>query len=352
MKLEEALAGITGLHQEAMEQAEQRWSSIAKPLHSLGLWEPMIVRWAGITGTVELKLEKSCVVVMCADNGVVAEGVTQTDSKITAVVAANMARNMASINHFARIAGADVLPVDMGMVEPVTVPGIYAARIASGTANMAKKPAMSREQAIAAVETGIAVVGQLKEQGYDIIATGEMGIGNTTTSSAVAAVLLGKAVSQVTGRGAGLSSVGLQRKIEVIEQAIALHQPDASDGLDVLHKVGGLDIAGLVGLFIGGAVYRLPVIVDGVISAAAALTAVRICPLVQQYLLASHLSGEPAGQLLLEALELQPIIHGQMGLGEGTGAVMLLPMLQMALEVFGQMVTFSETAIDPYQPQT
>ena len=208
---------------------------------------------------------------------------------------------------------------------------------------------MTEAEARAAIQVGIDQVRQLKEQDCRIIATGEMGIGNTTTSSAVAAVLLGKRAEEVTGRGAGLSDEALERKIQVIEKAISLHRPDWKDPVDVLKKVGGLDIAGLTGVFLGGAQYGIPVVVDGFISGVAALTAERLCPGCADFMLASHVSAEPAGEMVLNALGLTPVIRADMCLGEGTGAVAALPLFQMAADVYSRMSTFQENSLEEYQ---
>lgn len=211
---------------------------------------------------------------------------------------------------------------------------------------------MTREEAVAAIEVGIQYVSELKEKGYGIFATGEMGIGNTTTSSAIASVLLDVEPEIVTGRGAGLSTEGLNRKVEVIRQAISLHKPQKDDAIDVLAKVGGFDIAGLVGVFLGGAANRVPVVVDGFISAVAALVAVRICPAVSDYILASHVSKEPAGMMLLDALGKKPALTCDMCLGEGTGAVALFPLLEMGLHIYQRMSTFEEIDLENYVPLT
>ena len=208
---------------------------------------------------------------------------------------------------------------------------------------------MTRTEAVRAVETGIRIAAELAEQGYEILATGEMGIGNTTTSSAVASVLLDVPAETMTGRGAGLTSEGLKRKQEVIRQAVQLHQPDRTDGVDVLAKVGGFDLGGMAGVFLGGAAKKIPVVIDGFISAAAALLAVTICPEAGVYMIASHLSKEPAMQRILEALGKKPLLTCEMCLGEGTGAVALFPLLQMAEAVYSQMSTFGEISIESYK---
>ena len=272
-ELTRALAGIAPLDGRAMGEAKRRWDSIAHPLGSLGLLETDIIRIAGITGSADVDLGKKAVIAMCADNGVVAEGVTQTGQEVTAIVTENMSRGDTSVCRMAKVAGAQVIPVDIGVARPVVGEKIRQCCVRRGTANMTKGPAMAREEAAQAVLTGVELVGQLKGQGVGLLATGEMGIGNTTTSSAIVSVLLGRSPAQVTGRGAGLSSEGLARKIKAIETAIAVNQPDPADGLDVLSKVGGLDIAGLAGVFLGGAVHRVPVLVDGFISSAASVSA-------------------------------------------------------------------------------
>lgn len=215
---------------------------------------------------------------MCADNGVVAERVTQCGSEVTALVAENIARGHSSICRMASVARAEVIPVDIGMVTPVQVPGLLDRRIAAGTGNIAVGPAMSRRQAVDAIGVGMDMVRILKEQGCSMLAAGENGIGNTTTSRALSPVLLRRPAAEVTGRGAGLSDDGLARKIAAIEKAVSRNRPDPDDALDVLQKLGGFDIAGMAGVFLGGAVYRVPVLIDGFISAISALTAVRLCP--------------------------------------------------------------------------
>ena len=334
----------------AMAGAKDRWDSIAKPLHGLGRLEDMIVRIAGIMGTMDVDLSRKGVLVFCADNGVVAEGVSQTDSGVTAAVAENIARGRGNINAMANAAGAEVFAIDIGIEKKLSVKNLREEKIAPGTKNFTREPAMTRDEAERAIETGIRLVKEKKEEGFQILATGEMGIGNTTTSSAVLSVLLDLPVSQVTGRGAGLSDSGLRQKREVIERAIALHHPDKSDPVDVLSKVGGLDIAGMTGVFLGGALYRVPIVIDGLISAAAALLAKQLCPAAVDFMLASHLSREIAAKPLFDRLGLLPVLHGDFALGEGTGAVMLFPLLDMTLAVYRQNTTFAAMQIPSYTP--
>ena len=349
MTLERLRVQIEPADEASAEAARRRWMSVAKPLFSLGKLEEAVIRIAGMKRSAQYELKKRGLVIMCADNGVVAEGVTQTGQEVTAIVADNFTKKAASVAIMSEVAGADLFPVDIGMV--TDVPSVTRAdrKVACGTKNLAKEPAMSREEAWQAVVTGIRIAGELKEQGYDILATGEMGIGNTTTSSAVAAVLLDKPVEEVTGKGAGLTSEGLERKISVIKEAICRHRPDRDDAMDVMAKVGGLDIAGLAGVYLGGALYHIPVVVDGFISAVAALCAARLVPASLDYMMPSHVSKEPAGQMLLDALGLAPFLTCDMCLGEGSGAVAVFPLLEMGLHVYLQMSTFEETNIEKYE---
>ncbi len=333
----------------AREQAQWKWDHIAKPLHSLGELEALIVKIAGIYETTDVRIDKRCALVFCADHGVVAEGVSQSGSEVTALVARSIAEKTANINLMASAANADVFAVDMGMLK--SVDGVISRRIAAGTKNMAVQPAMSRQQALQALQAGSDLVGEMKEKGYRIILTGEMGIGNTTASTAMSCALLGMSPETLTGRGAGLSDAGLIRKKRAIERALSVNQPDPHDPVDVLAKVGGLEIAGMAGAFLGGARYRVPIVIDGVISAVAALTAARICPEVKDFMLPSHMSREFAATRIMDELGLKPIIHADMALGEGTGAAALLPLLDMALRVYHGPHTFDDLGMDAYTPQ-
>ena len=250
--LDAALASIAPSDAAAKAEAKRRWDSIAKPLNGMGMLEEYIIKVAGIAGDAgKTDISKKCVAVMCADNGVVEEGVTQTGSEVTAIVAKNIANGHASVANMARLAKADVFAYDVGILTDVE--GIRRRKVANGTENFAKTYAMRREQAVAAIENGIDIVRELKADGYNLIASGEMGIGNTTTSSAITAALFGVPATEVTGKGAGLSPEGVRHKAEVIRRAIELHKPDRSDPVDVLSKVGGYDIAAMCGLFLGGA---------------------------------------------------------------------------------------------------
>lgn len=337
---------------EAMRRARARWNGIAKPLHSLGLLEDAVVKIAGITGSEDIRLDRRCVVDMCADNGVVREGVSQTDSSVTAVVAGTMAEGTSNINMLADCYHADVLPVDIGMACDVESPGMLNRKVAYGTENIAVGAAMTVEQAKKAISVGIDVVRDCKEKGYQILVTGEMGIGNTTTASAIAAVRLGLPVEEVTGRGAGLDRAGLERKIAVIRRAIDVNCPSREKPLELLAGLGGYDIAGMTGLFLGGGIYHMPVVIDGFISATAAALACALNPLAREYMLCSHVSGEPAGMKMLEAIDLKPLITAGMCLGEGSGGIMLLPLLDGALAVYGSVHRFAALPIKAYEELT
>lgn len=348
MTLEETMQKIRPVDVAAMAAAKQHWDGLGKPLGSLGRLEKALIQIAGIQRTGDVHIDRKALVIMCADNGVVEEGVTQCGQEVTATVAENFLDEKSCVAIMCRRAGTKICPVDIGMA--VDTPRVEKRKIAYGTKNMAKEPAMTREQVVQALEVGIHMVEELKEKGYGIIATGEMGIGNTTTSSAVTAVLLEQDPAEVTGRGAGLSGTGLKKKISVIRDAIALHKPKKEDPIDVLAKVGGLDIAGMAGVFLGGAACRIPVVADGFISCVAALCAIRICPAVKDYVITSHKSKEPATMMILEALDIPVFLDCDMCLGEGTGAVTIYPILDMALAVYGGMCTFSDNQMENYVP--
>jgi len=326
----------------AMEKAQARLDDIAKPVGSLGLLERVIVKTAGLTGDAGVRLDKRAIIVMCADNGVVEEGVASTPPQITRVMAENIALGRTCVCVMARQAGARVIPVDVGMLEPARVPGVLDRRVAKGTQNMAQGPAMSQEQAMRAIETGMTLAAELKQQGYQLLAAGEMGIGNTTTASAVASVLLNKPAEAVTGPGAGLSDEALQNKIKVIQRATERNRPDPDDALDVLGKLGGFDMAAMCGLYLGGALHRTPVLVDGFISAVSALIAKRLCPASLDAMISSHVSAEPAGPMVLDALGLAPLITAGMRLGEGTGAAAAMALIDMMQHVYHEMITFAD----------
>lgn len=345
--LQDMLRSIHPSDKSAYAACTRRFDSIAKPVGSLGKLEQLISSIGAITGTTDICIRKKCVLVFCADNGVTAQGVTQCDTSVTTAIAGMMANKTSSVCTMAAAAGADVIPIDIGMRD--TVEGLIGHKLMAGTDDISQGPAMTRECAEKAILTGITLVKEQKEAGYHIIATGEAGIGNTTTTAAMASLLLNLPASKTAGRGAGLSDTGLVHKRTVIERAIAINRPDPADPIDILHKLGGLDIAAMTGVFLGGAIYRIPIVMDGVISSAAALTAVRICPYVKDYILPSHLSAEPVGRLIINELGVSPILHGDMRLGEGTGAVTIFPLLDMAAEVYNHSATFEQISVEAYK---
>lgn len=345
--LETVLNEIQPCDENASRLCRRRWDSIAKPLHSLGWMEDATARIAGAQHSAQLNTKKKILVPMCADNGIVAEGVTQTGQEVTAIVAENFLDEKSCAAIMCRMTGADIRPIDIGMASDT--PRVEKRKIAYGTKNFAVEPAMTREEAVCALETGIRLVGELKQNGYELIATGEMGIGNTTTSSAVASALLGVPAQEMTGRGAGLSSGGLQKKIQVITDAVDRWDLRHRDVLTVLSCVGGFDIAGMTGIYLGGAYYHIPVLIDGFISSVAALLAVRLCPDAAGYMLATHVSKEPAARRILQELRLEPALDAAMCLGEGSGAVAAFPLIDMAAEIYHRMSTFEQIEIDAYQ---
>lgn len=338
---------LSPLDKTAGQRAKERWDSIAKPLGSLGLLEDAVIKIAKIQHSENVKISNRRVIVMCADNGVVCEGVSQSDSSVTALCADEIAAGRSNVNVIANTVNADVIAVDIGVSASTKA---LDRKISAGTKNIAVCPAMTKDDAERALKTGIELAHVSKKQGIDIIVTGEMGIGNTTTSAAVTAVLLGLSPSDITGRGAGLDDKRLAHKKEVIERAIAVNAPDPKNTLDVLAKVGGFDIAGMAGLFIGGAECGIPVVIDGAVSAVAALVAERLVTGCKNYMLASHVSAEPVGKLPLDELGMKPLITAGMRLGEGTGGLMLLPLLDCALSVYNDAHRFDEIDLERYKP--
>ena len=293
--MRDLLNTITPPDEVARAEARRRWNDCAKPLGSLGLLETALEDIAALTGSADIRLDRRAVLVLCADNGVVAQGVTQSPSSVTGLVAKQLAARRTSVCRMAQAARCQVVPVDVGILDFQEMPGVLSRRIGNGTGDISQGPAMTRRQAEQALHTGMELVREQQALGVDLLATGEMGIGNTTTSSAVACVLLGRPAEEMTGRGAGLSDQGLQKKTAAIRRALEVNRPDPSDPLDILQKVGGFDIAAMCGVFLGGALYRVPVLIDGLISAVAALCALRLCPAAGKAMLASHVSAEPAG---------------------------------------------------------
>ena len=349
INLEELINAIKPADPTVKEATWEHWDSLCKPLRGFGLLEEMVVKLAGIQETSSPHCDKRAVVIMGADNGVVEEGVSQTDSSVTLQVLENMGQKISSVCVMSKMIHAAVIPVNIGSNADGRHPAIINIPVRYGTGNIAKGPAMTRKECIQAIERGAKVVMDLKEKGYDIVLVGEMGIGNTTTSSACVAALFNESVENVTGRGAGLSSEGLLRKIDAIERALKVNQPDPGDPVDVIAKVGGLDIAGMVGCYLGAAACHMPAMIDGLISALSAYCAYRLCPACRDYMFASHATAEPAGKRIMEGLDLQPILYAGMHLGEATGAAAVLPLLDQALNVYYGLPGFADGNVEKYE---
>ena len=327
----------------------ENWDRIAKPLDGMGRFETITAKIGAILGTDEIDISKKAVIIMCADNGIVEEGISQSGQDVTMAVVKQMAKGASSVGKMAAAIGADTIPIDIGINSREKIPGVLDRKIRCGTRNFMKEAAMTEKEAVRAIFTGVEVAADCKQKGYHILAAGEMGIGNTTTSSAMAAALLKCEVDDVTGRGAGLCDEKLQHKKQVIKEAIEKYKLYEAEPLRVLETVGGLDIAGLAGVCIGGGLLHIPVVLDGVISITAALLAERLVPGTMQYLIPSHKGKEPAVEKLLKELKLEPVIDGRMALGEGTGAVMMLSLLEMALCVYRGKTLFSDIQVKQYE---
>ena len=343
MTLETLISSIEPLNQEAMEQARRRQMSLAKPPESLGRLEDLSIQLSGITGSVHNSMDHTHLLVFAADNGVVEEGVSSAPQSVTLMQTINLTRAKTGASVLAKHFGSGITVCDVGVNAVITDPKVLNRKIAMGTQNIYKGPAMTREQAEKAILIG---AGLAMETKADALGVGEMGIGNTTTSSAVLAVLLGVPVEKVTGRGGGITDESFRKKKEVISRAIEINKPDPRDAVDVLQKVGGFDLAAMCGAFLGAAASHRPVVIDGFISVVAALCAVRLCPLVRSYLVPSHASYEIGYRLAMEELGLQPLFLLGMRLGEGSGCPLAFQVLSAACAILNDMATFDQAGID------
>lgn len=331
---------------KAAEAAQQRLDSLTKPLGALGVMEQIVVRLAAIQGQPIPDLGAKVVLVMAGDHGVVAEGVSAYPQEVTPQMVLNFLNNGAAINVLANYTGSKVVVTDVGVLGPaIQHPRLNVRKIREGTRNMAREAAMTEEEAVAAIEAGIEIAQAEIDAGASLIATGEMGIGNTTPSSAILAAYSGVDLDIITGRGTGLDDSGRQKKIKVIKQALELHRPDPNKPLEVLAQVGGLEIAALTGVILGSAARRVPVVVDGFISTAAALLACKMNERCRDFLFASHLSQEPGHRIMLEYMGLQPVLHLDLRVGEGTGAVLTFPIFEAAVKLVKEMATFGEAGV-------
>ncbi len=344
--LEKLIQSITPPDQAAVAAARARQDTLTKPLGSLGRLEALSVQIAGITGRARPLLLHKLLITMAADHGVARDGVSLYPAAVTRQMVLNFLTGGAAINVLARHVGARVTVVDMGVSGGFEeMPGLLRRPVAGGTASLSQGPAMSREQALQAVTSGAEIVAAELKNGLDIVGTGDMGIGNTTASSAITAVVTGVPVAAVTGRGTGLDDAGFKHKVTVIEQALALNQPDARDGLDVLAKVGGFEIGGLAGVMLGAAAAHVPVVIDGFISGAAALIACTLAPALRDYLIPAHLSVEKGHRAVLHHLGLVPLLEMDLRLGEGTGAALGIGLAEAAVKILNEMATFGEAGV-------
>jgi nicotinate-nucleotide--dimethylbenzimidazole phosphoribosyltransferase len=344
--LQNIITKIQGLNETAMAVAKARQDTLTKPPGSLGRLEELSIQLAGISGKDLPTIKDKVIITMAGDHGVVAEGVSAFPQEVTPQMVLNFLHGGAAINVLARHVGARITIVDMGVAADMEPhPALVVKKIAHGTANMTKGPAMTREQAEGAILAGVEVVEAEIEKGLDIVGTGDMGIGNTTPSAAIAAVLTGIEPAKLAGRGTGVDDAGLKRKIDAIERALAVNKPNPKDGLDVLSKVGGFEIGGLVGVILGAAANHKPIMVDGFISTAAAMIAVTIAPSARPYLISAHRSQEYGHSQMVEWLGLKPLVDLDFRLGEGTGAALGISFAEAACKILAEMATFTEAGV-------
>jgi nicotinate-nucleotide--dimethylbenzimidazole phosphoribosyltransferase len=346
MPLEHLISQIGLLDEAAMAAARARQNTLTKPRGSLGRLEALSIQLAGITGNPQPQVEHKVILTMAGDHGVVAEGVSAYPQEVTPQMVLNFLQGGAAINVLARHVGARVVVVDMGVAgELKPHPDLVDKKVAPGTGNIARGPAMSREQAIQALLAGVEVVEAELARGLDILGTGDMGIANTTPSAAIAAAMTGHSPAEVVGRGTGVDDAGLARKITAVQRAVMVNRPDPADALDVLSKVGGFEIGGLAGAMLAAAAHRRPVVVDGFISTAAAMIAVGLAPQARSYLIPAHRSQERGHRIMLAWLGLEPLLDLDLRLGEGTGAAFGISLAEAACKILSDMATFGEAGV-------
>ena len=346
MNIEEIIAGIRPLDRDAMQAAAARLDVLVKPIGSLGRLEELAVRLAGVTGDFTSRFPKKAVVVLCADNGVYEEGVSPSPQIVTLMQAMNFRKGITGVGVLSTLSQSDLVVVDIGINGDVASENFLDRKIRKGTHNLAKRPAMTRQEVLQAIDIGFDEVRKLYENGCFVVGTGEMGLGNTTTSSLVVMALTGCSVEEATGKGAGLTEEAFLHKKNVIRNAFELHRPNADDPIGVLEKVGGFDIAGLVGVYLGAAYFRLPVVIDGVISAAAALLAFHLCDKTKDFMIPSHCSEEPGYGVAMNKLGMSPYFNLGMRLGEGSGCPLTFLLIDAAQKIINDMATFEEAAMD------
>ncbi len=340
--LKKTIEAIGPLDSRAMDNARERLNNLLKPPGSLGRLEDIAVQLAGISGAVGRRVNKKAIVVMCADNGVTEEGISSFPNEVSSLVAGTMVQGLSGVSVLSRHAGAVLYVVDIGLKNDMDDPLIIDRKIRRMTSNMARGPAMTRAEAVQAIETGIEMAALAVREGADLLGTGEIGIGNTTTSSALLHVLTGAGLDEVVGRGAGLTDEGLRHKKEVIRMAVERNRPDPDDAIDALAKVGGFDIAGLAGCYLGAASARVPIVIDGFISGAAAVAAIKIHPGARDFMFSSHASAEPGTSAVSGALGLYPMLALDMRLGEGTGCALAFHIIEAAVKIVSEMGTFKD----------
>jgi len=346
MKLfEETLREIYPGDKGAEKKAWDRLNGLTKPIGSLGELEDIAAKFAGITGKVFNEIEKKNIVIMCGDNGVVEEGVSSCPQDLTYIVTNNFTRGITGVNVLAKFYKSDITVVDVGVKKKIDNPKVIDKRVMEGTNNIVKGPAMTREQCIEAIEAGIDMVEKLVKSGYSILGTGEMGIGNTTTSAAIISAITGLSVEKTVGKGSALTAEAFENKKRVIQKALDVNKPNEKDIIDVISKVGGLDIAGLCGAFLGAARYKVPIVIDGIIASAAALCAYKLNENVKDYMFPSHLSAEPGAIYVMEEIGLTPMLNLRMRLGEGSGCPIAFSIIESALYTICNMGTFDDANI-------
>jgi nicotinate-nucleotide--dimethylbenzimidazole phosphoribosyltransferase len=346
MSLQTILNQIQPLDQRLFARAQLRLDRLTKPMGSLGRLEGLAAQYVMITGEPKPDVPRGAVFTFAADHGVTMEGVSAYPREVTPQMVLNFLRGGAGVNVLARHVGVDVRVVDIGVdYDFGTVTGLISRKVMNGTRNLLSEPAMTRSQAEQAIEVGIELATQATQEGIRLIGTGDMGIGNTTPSAAITVAMTGRPVDEVTGRGTGIDDAGHARKVLVIQQAVGLHRPDRTDALDVLAKVGGLEIGGLAGLILGAAASRVPVVLDGFIAGAAALIAVGLQPNCREYLIASHRSVERGHQAILDHLGIKPLLDLELRLGEGTGACLGMSLVCAAIKIYTEMATFDEAGV-------
>lgn len=344
--LKETISSITPSDKEAVKKAWKHIDNLTKPLGSLGKLEEIAARYAGITGQVFNKVQKRNIIVMCSDNGICEEGVSCADQIITKVMTEGIPEMKTGVGVLASFSNTELTVVDIGVIGEITNPKVIKRKVNNGTANMCKGQAMTREEAIKAIETGIEITDKLCRDGYDLLGTGEMGIGNTSTSAAIIAALLEIDIEELVGRGVGLTEEQFENKKRVLRKALETNKPNKEDVIDVLSKVGGFDIAGLCGCFLAAAKNKKAIVIDGVISCAAALCAYILKPECKDYMFTSHKSDEKAVNYVFKTIGLDPILHLDMRLGEGSGCPLAFNVIEASLHVINNMATFEDAGID------